>query len=753
MLNLTISIISYNTADLLVRNIASILKHTKGLKYEIIVVDNASSDNSVNLVKNRFPKVKLIQNRANKFYAHANNQALELASGRYFLILNSDMYINSNAFKKMVAYLGKHPEIGAIEPMQLSEKGQIIATGSHHTTLLVDLVQLTLLHKLFAKLPYFKRIKMTTKNRKHTWPAEVVCGGALMIKTELFRQIGGYDERYNLYYVENDLCRELQRLNLQTVHYAGARFYHTVSASTDKLGWKKVNNLYAKDGYNYYHKHHWFFPAIIFFLSLKFSSSIINFKKNYRQYTAVSMIVVIASFLRFWRLDELMPFIGDQGRDYLAARDALSTGQIPLLGIASSVPRFHQGPLYVWFTAAALKLGNFNPVYPALMAASLGFATVGLLFYLAEKHFGTKTAFFATLILAASPLAVAHSRLAFHTNAIPLFSLIYLAVLLAYLQKPFTLLYPALAFALLFQFELVTAPLILFIPAVVFVKRIKLTPKSFSAALLGLLLGLLPEVIYDLTHRFVQLGIFVIWIGYRLASFAGLYQEHAASTAKISQTLATIVVYLQKFIAWGSFPITAATLILTGVCLLNLRRRLSTRTKLLLAWIGLILTSFIILGNASEAYFPVLFVPFALLLGHLLSVSTTTKTSALAAGLLLISLALYNAGFFISQNFLTAPVLAGNPFGSYGSPLKEQLAVTDLIGSKVTGSINLKTLGEGSQFASILDNYYYLLWYRFGLTGSDTAPVIWIYPNSTAITPLNTTGYRFATTTVALPQN
>src|SRR3989338_1932073 len=145
---LTISIISYNTKNLLSRCLASIYQFTKNLNFEIIVVDNVSTDGSAEMVAKEFPLVKLIKNRTNRWYSGANNQVLRLARGKYFLILNSDIFLKTNAFKKLVDYLNHHPKVGAVEPQQVYEDGRIVLTGSRHNTVWLDLVELTGLHRL-----------------------------------------------------------------------------------------------------------------------------------------------------------------------------------------------------------------------------------------------------------------------------------------------------------------------------------------------------------------------------------------------------------------------------------------------------------------------------------------------------------------------------------------------------------------------------------------------------------------------------
>lgn len=751
-MDLTISIVSYNTRDLLIRALASIFKYTKNIKFEVIVVDNNSTDESASQVAKQFPKVKLITNKENNFYTGANNQVLKIARGRYFLILNSDMYIKDNAFAKLVEYLDKHKDVGGVEPLQLSESGEVIKTGAKHATIFSDLLELTLLHKFFGKNNYIKKIRLENQSRKKSFDADVICDGAMMVRTNLFKKIGGYDEKLKLYYTENDLCISLQNLGYKITHFANAAFYHTISASTNQLGWISVSNHYANDGKYYYQKHHGLMQSLIYFSALKLNNWLIQIKKNLPSLLPLFLILFIAAFLRFYRLPELMPLIGDQGRDLIAARDFVQTKQIPLLGIESSVPRFRQGPIYVWFLAAVMSIAGYSPVVLASAAAFLGLIAVGGTYWLAEKYFDKKTAVLSSLFLAASPLAVAQSRMVFHTNAIPLSSLIFLWSIYSIKSRK-NIFVPILAFTLLFQLELVVAPLFLLIPLSFMIFKYMPTKKDFVYGSLGLIIGLLPQIIYDISHNFAQLGVFLVWIGYRLVSFFGLYPEHTASPGKFLSTSISIFVYLQKYISWGSSTITFLILTIIALFTFTTYKTHTKEIKVIVSWLGLMIISFLILGNASEAYFPVLFIPLALLFGHVFSNISTNKTTSIIVTVLIFCLVFFNGIYTIKHNFFTSPRLDGNKFGTYGPPLHEQLEIVNFINLRVGDEINLKSVGSGSEFPSVLDNYYYLLWYYYGISKNEFGDKVWIYPKAENISIKDSVNYQFSSTTVSLPLN
>lgn len=636
---LTMSIVSFNTRDLLRRCLASIFKYTKAISFEVIVVDNASTDGSPAMVAKAFPQVKLIKNRINKWYTGANNQALRRAKGKYFLILNSDIMLKNNAFKAMADFLDKNPRVGAVEPLQLYETGQVVNTGSRHNRAWWDLIELTLFHKLFRAPPAFR---MKGVSRKTTFPAEVICDAVMMIRTALLKKIGGYDENFKLYYTENDLCRRLQGLSLKLVHLGRAKVWHRVSASTDKAGWKKISPVYAADAKAYYLQYHDWLQAWLLFLALKFNNLIIRGKNIWPGLS----LVIIAAWLRFYRLPELMTFIGDQGRDFLAARDMVLTGQWPLVGIPSSVPWLHQGPVFIWLAALALKIGNFHPVAPGILTGILGVLAVYLVYQFSKN-------WWAGLILATSPLAVIQSRLAYHTSPIPLATLAYLW---AMSQKRLHLSY--FFSALLLQFELTTLPL-------TFLSLFWFRRLSFFW-----LVPFIPKIIYDFSHGFSQTLGFGAWAGYRLVN---VFRYGNASAA--------IFEYWTKFISWG-YPAVAAVI---GIWFLV---NLFKQSRLLILTLGITVVSFYLHGSPSEAYFPVLFPVWALLL---------PKPRRVWGKLALL--------FLIVFNLIN---LVRNDFYPYGPTLKQRLELVD----RLPANVQLTDCFGKPSFASDYDNYRYLLWWR-----------------------------------------
>lgn len=273
--DLTISITSFNTCELLARCLNSIYKNTRNVNFEIIVVDNASTDGTRKMIKEKFKKVKLIENKKNLFYTVANNQALKIASGRYFLILNSDAYFSDNSIKKMVEKMDKNSTIGAVGGTEVYENGEIVLTGSEFSTPLIDFYELSFVGKRFKNKKMINRFKMSRKSRLSDFDVDMTSDAFLMIRTKVLKEIGGYDSNLFLYYTENDLCLRIKKKGFRVLHMGEAKVVHTVSASVKKIGWKKLD-IYYHDLLHYYKKNGHPITGTMLYLLLKIEKNILK---------------------------------------------------------------------------------------------------------------------------------------------------------------------------------------------------------------------------------------------------------------------------------------------------------------------------------------------------------------------------------------------------------------------------------------------------------------------------------------------
>lgn len=323
------------------------------------------------------------------------------------------------------------------------------------------------------------------------------------------------------------------------------------------------------------------------------------------KYWLPTFLAVLAFFLRAYSIERI-PIIADVERDYSYARQMLLQGDIPLLGIPSSVPRFSQGPLNIWFAALAFLLGGINPYAPVLLSAYCTSAAVFFFFIWMRKYIGVWPALTSALLVALSPGGITQARMPFYLFAVPIFLGIYLFALLRLQNRFSSLVLAGLFFSLLFQWELATIPLIGLLIWQIWKQRINLVRSLFGVGS-GMIVGLLPQLVYDVSHNCRHLCGFGVWMLYRFVAVTGFDGRHGYTWQKMKDLIGAIVYHLESLVGLGQGWFLGIVLLVSAFSLLSIRRN-----KLVeLSWmaVGLLLVGLFIHGKPSEAYFP----PFLIL--------------------------------------------------------------------------------------------------------------------------------------------
>lgn len=234
-MDLSIIIVNWNTNSLLKKCLESIFKFTHNIRFKIIVVDNGSSDGSVEMVKSMFPSVIVIENDENVGFSKAVNQGIIVATGEYVLLLNSDTYINENAFARMVDLMQKKKHIGAMTCRVLYPDGRPQSAYCRFPSLSGMIYELISIAKLFnhSKLLYKYDVSqwdysVSKELTDGLWPG----GGCLMIKSEVIKKVGEMDENFKYAYLEDaDLCYRIKNAGYSFYYLAEVRYYHLHSYS------------------------------------------------------------------------------------------------------------------------------------------------------------------------------------------------------------------------------------------------------------------------------------------------------------------------------------------------------------------------------------------------------------------------------------------------------------------------------------------------------------------------------------------
>lgn len=247
-MDLSIVIASYNTCDVTRRCLRTIIQQTTGLEYEIIVVDNASTDGSIAMIETEFPSAKLIRNRENRGFAAAQNAGLRRAHGRDLLILNSDVLLVGNAAKLMLEHLREGPDtLGVIGPQILHPDGTV-APSARRALLSRPMIGLSVLnrHFNFRRLlpePLMRRSLGFLLARWHdnyashdtVTQVDYVDGMCVLVKREVLEQVGLFDEQFFFDAEIIDLSNRIRTRGWTIEFFPGAQVIHLGHSSRRKL--------------------------------------------------------------------------------------------------------------------------------------------------------------------------------------------------------------------------------------------------------------------------------------------------------------------------------------------------------------------------------------------------------------------------------------------------------------------------------------------------------------------------------------
>lgn len=252
-LDLSIIIVNWNVRDLLRDCLRSIEDDRGALSVEVIVVDSASADDSVAMVRGEFPWVKLIPCDENVGFPRGNNLGLAEALGTYLLLLNPDTVIVGDAMSKMVAFLQVHPDVGALGPQLLNPDGSVQSSRRRFPTAATGFLESTWLEGLAPGV--LRRYYALDLPDDATADVDWLTGACIMVPRTVYEEIGGLDEGYYMYSEELDWCRRIKASGRRVVYYPAAQVTHHVGKSSEQaVTARHINFQRAK--LRYFRKYH-----------------------------------------------------------------------------------------------------------------------------------------------------------------------------------------------------------------------------------------------------------------------------------------------------------------------------------------------------------------------------------------------------------------------------------------------------------------------------------------------------------------
>ena len=244
--DLSIVIVNWSTREDLRACLASLAQATDGLASETLVVDNASSDGSAEMVRESFPSVELIENRRNAGFARANNQAFARTRGRYILLLNPDTVVNGEALRGLVEFMDRTPGAGAAGLQLRFPDGRLQNSYDSFPTFGSELLSKHLLRALFPARYPSKRVIPDGP-----LPVDIVIGACLILRREVVETLRGFDEGYFLFVEEADLCFRIRRAGWEIYHLPHLSIVHNAMASKAQANAHAAIE-YARSSYRFY---------------------------------------------------------------------------------------------------------------------------------------------------------------------------------------------------------------------------------------------------------------------------------------------------------------------------------------------------------------------------------------------------------------------------------------------------------------------------------------------------------------------
>jgi GT2 family glycosyltransferase len=223
--DLSIIIINWNGLAVLRSCLNSILSTSQGTRFEVIVVDNASQDDSVEVLQREFPQVVVLRNQQNRGFAAANNQAFGVAQGRHILLLNNDTLVLPGAFEKSVKYMDDNSRVGALG-CRVEFPDRSFQTSCYRFTNLLELFMIRLLPLGSARNERLNMGRYWGRQFNEPTEVDVVAGCFMMIRREVIANVGGFDEDFFMYGEDEEWCSRIKGAGWRIVYFPGATIIH-----------------------------------------------------------------------------------------------------------------------------------------------------------------------------------------------------------------------------------------------------------------------------------------------------------------------------------------------------------------------------------------------------------------------------------------------------------------------------------------------------------------------------------------------
>lgn len=239
--DISIIIVHATGVEMLRQTLRGVRSAAPRLNYEIIVVDNNTELGLLSIIKKEFPEVKYLPMERNIGFGAGMNRGIEVAEGRYVLIFNPDIVLLNGSLEELFDFMEKNQDVGIVGPRLMNPDGSLQYSCYRLPTLLLPVYRRTFL----GKLPFAKKVLdeyfMVDSDHNETMEVDALLGGAMFARKSMLMEVGLFDERYFLYYEDNDLCREFWKNNCKVVYHPRSEMIHYHRRETADGGfWRQL---------------------------------------------------------------------------------------------------------------------------------------------------------------------------------------------------------------------------------------------------------------------------------------------------------------------------------------------------------------------------------------------------------------------------------------------------------------------------------------------------------------------------------
>ncbi|WP_214070861.1 glycosyltransferase family 2 protein [Mucilaginibacter sp. dw_454] len=245
-MKLSVIVVNHNRCDLLKLALNSLIKATNGLDCELIIVDNASTDNSVEMLHADYPDIRLVANTINEGVAKAGNQGIEVSRGEYILLVNADTICGKDTLAKVLEFMDLHKDASGLSVRMLGAQGSFIPESNRGLT-----KSWITFFKLIGFAKNFQKTRLSDRNHKawveefQTSEIDILNDGFMLIRKSVLSDVGLFDERFIQYGHNIDLSYRMRLAGFKNFYFPKTYIINLKSGDTPKFSWHYIKNFYG----------------------------------------------------------------------------------------------------------------------------------------------------------------------------------------------------------------------------------------------------------------------------------------------------------------------------------------------------------------------------------------------------------------------------------------------------------------------------------------------------------------------------